>query len=118
MMIQDRAGNTPEYLAEQTAVLSRRPRQRPEIGSVHHLPGHVPQRYMEINRDKVLKAGVALNDIYTTIGAFLGGILRQRLQPLRPALQGLHPGRARIPSARKNASTSFSSKTRTATACP
>jgi HAE1 family hydrophobic/amphiphilic exporter-1 len=28
---------------------------------------------MEINRDKVLKAGVALNDIYTTIGAFLGG---------------------------------------------
>jgi HAE1 family hydrophobic/amphiphilic exporter-1 len=33
----------------------------------------VPQRYMEINRDKVLKAGVALNDIYTTVGAFLGG---------------------------------------------
>jgi HAE1 family hydrophobic/amphiphilic exporter-1 len=28
---------------------------------------------MEINRDKVLKAGVALNDIYTTVGAFLGG---------------------------------------------
>jgi HAE1 family hydrophobic/amphiphilic exporter-1 len=33
----------------------------------------VPQRFMEINRDKVLKAGVALNDIYTTVGAFLGG---------------------------------------------
>jgi HAE1 family hydrophobic/amphiphilic exporter-1 len=28
---------------------------------------------MEINRDKVLKAGVSLNDIYTTVGAFLGG---------------------------------------------
>jgi HAE1 family hydrophobic/amphiphilic exporter-1 len=28
---------------------------------------------MEINRDKVLKAGVALSDIYTTVGAFLGG---------------------------------------------
>jgi HAE1 family hydrophobic/amphiphilic exporter-1 len=28
---------------------------------------------MEINRDKVLKAGIALNDIYQTVGAFLGG---------------------------------------------
>jgi HAE1 family hydrophobic/amphiphilic exporter-1 len=33
----------------------------------------VPQRYMEINRDKVLKAGIELNDIYNTVGAFLGG---------------------------------------------
>jgi HAE1 family hydrophobic/amphiphilic exporter-1 len=28
---------------------------------------------MDINIDKVLKAGISLNDIYTTIGAFLGG---------------------------------------------
>jgi HAE1 family hydrophobic/amphiphilic exporter-1 len=28
---------------------------------------------MDINRDKVLKAGVSLDDIYTTVGAFLGG---------------------------------------------
>jgi HAE1 family hydrophobic/amphiphilic exporter-1 len=28
---------------------------------------------MDINRDKVLKAGVSLNDIYSTVGAFLGG---------------------------------------------
>jgi HAE1 family hydrophobic/amphiphilic exporter-1 len=28
---------------------------------------------MEINRDKALKAGVSLNNIYSTVGAFLGG---------------------------------------------
>jgi HAE1 family hydrophobic/amphiphilic exporter-1 len=28
---------------------------------------------MEINKDKALKAGVSLNDMYTAIGAFLGG---------------------------------------------
>jgi len=28
---------------------------------------------MEIDKDKVLKAGISLNDIYTTVGAFLGG---------------------------------------------
>jgi HAE1 family hydrophobic/amphiphilic exporter-1 len=72
--IQDRAGNTPEYLAEQTARFIQAARQRPEIGSIMTtFRASVPQRYMEINRDKVLKAGVALNDIYTTVGAFLGG---------------------------------------------
>ncbi|GAF98930.1 unnamed protein product, partial [marine sediment metagenome] len=28
---------------------------------------------MEINKEKVLKAGISLNNIYTTVGAFLGG---------------------------------------------
>jgi HAE1 family hydrophobic/amphiphilic exporter-1 len=74
MMIQDRAGNTPEYLAEQTTRFARAATARPEIGSVvTTFRPSVPQRYMEINRDKVLKAGVALSDIYTTVGAFLGG---------------------------------------------
>jgi hypothetical protein len=75
MMIQDRAGNTPAYLAEQTdPVHSRRQRHGLKSASVvTTFRPSVPQRFMEINRDKVLKAGVALNDIYTTVGAFLGG---------------------------------------------
>lgn len=74
MMIQDRAGNSPEYLANQTAGFIQTALERPEIGSMFTtFRATVPQRYMEINRDKVLKAGVALNDIYTTVGAFLGG---------------------------------------------
>ncbi|MCZ6471475.1 MAG: efflux RND transporter permease subunit [Gammaproteobacteria bacterium] len=74
MMIQDRAGNTPEYLANQTIRFMQAARQRPEIGSIFTtFRASVPQRYMEINRDKLLKAGVNLNDVYTTVGAFLGG---------------------------------------------
>jgi HAE1 family hydrophobic/amphiphilic exporter-1 len=74
MLIQDRAGNTPEYLAQQALRFVQAAQQRPEIGAVvTTFRPSVPQRFMEINRDKVLKAGVALNDIYTTVGAFLGG---------------------------------------------
>ncbi|MDX2451736.1 efflux RND transporter permease subunit, partial [Desulfosarcina sp.] len=74
MMIQDRSGSTPDYLANQTARFIQTAQARPEIGSIFTtFRASVPQRYMEINRDKVLKAGVALNDIYTTVGAFLGG---------------------------------------------
>ena len=74
MMLQDRAGNTPEYLAKHASAFIKAAIQRPEIGSAFTtFRASVPQRYMEVNRDKVLKAGIALNDIYTTVGAFLGG---------------------------------------------
>ncbi|MHC4352192.1 MAG: efflux RND transporter permease subunit [Planctomycetota bacterium] len=74
LMIQDRAGNTPEYLARQAVGFLQAAMERPEIGSIFTpFRASVPQQYMKINRDKVLKAGVALSDIYTTVGAFLGG---------------------------------------------
>jgi len=74
MMIQDRAGNSPQYLADQAAHFMQAARARPEIGAVFTtFRASVPQRFMEINRDKLLKAGVRLDDVYTTVGAFLGG---------------------------------------------
>ncbi len=74
MMIQDRGGNSPEYLAKHTDSFMEAALARPEIGSMFTtFRASVPQRYMEINRDKVLKAGIELNDIYSTVGAFLGG---------------------------------------------
>ena len=74
LMIQDRGGSTPQYLAEQATRFMEAARQRPEIGGVFTtFRANVPQRYMEINRDKLLKAGIELDDVYTTVGAFLGG---------------------------------------------
>ena len=74
LMVQDKGGNTPDYLAKQTANFIQAAMQRPEIGSVFTtFRANVPQRYMEINKEKVLKAGISLNNIYTTVGAFLGG---------------------------------------------
>jgi HAE1 family hydrophobic/amphiphilic exporter-1 len=74
LMLQDRSGNTPEYLAQQAGRFIQAARQKPEIGSVFtSFRANAPQRFIDINRDKVLKADIALNDVYTTIGAFLGG---------------------------------------------
>ncbi len=74
LMIQDKGGNTPAYLAEQAGRFLEAARNRPEIGSIFTtFRATVPQRYLEINKDKALKADVSLNNIYTALGAFLGG---------------------------------------------
>ncbi|MFP4471817.1 MAG: efflux RND transporter permease subunit [Bacteroidota bacterium] len=74
MMLQDKGGNSPQYLAEQSAKFIREAMQRPEIGNVFTTySANVPQRFLDINREKALKAGVRLQDLYSTVGAFLGG---------------------------------------------
>ena len=74
LMLQDKAGNTPEYLAQQSAKFIQAALQRPEIANIFTtFQAGVPQKYIEINKDKVLKAGISLSDMYTTVGAFLGG---------------------------------------------
>jgi HAE1 family hydrophobic/amphiphilic exporter-1 len=73
-MLQDKGGNTVEYLSEQAQSFIAAAQQREEIGTVYTtFQATTPQRSVEINRDKVLKSGVALNDLYNTISAFLGG---------------------------------------------
>jgi HAE1 family hydrophobic/amphiphilic exporter-1 len=73
MQIQDRTGNTPDYLAEQTAKFMDAARQRPEIGRISTLyRATVPQVYADIDRSKVLKVGVPIQDVNTTLGSLLG----------------------------------------------
>lgn len=74
IMLQDRAGNTPFYLAENATKFIRAANARPEIGTAFTtFQANVPQRYMDIDREKALKLGVPLNELYTTVGAFMGG---------------------------------------------
>jgi len=74
MMLQDKGGNSIDYLSEQATKFIAAVNQRPEIGNAFTtFQANTPQRSVEINRDKVLKTGVDLNDLYTTISAFLGG---------------------------------------------
>jgi len=50
-------------------------RQRPELAGVTStFNASVPQLYAAVDRDKVLKQGVALPDVYQTMQAFLGGL--------------------------------------------
>ena len=74
IMLQDKGGNTPEYLAENTIKFIKAANQHPAIGKAFTtFQASVPQRYMDIDREKALKLGINLNDLYTTVGAFMGG---------------------------------------------
>ena len=73
MQLQDRSGGSPEYLAAQTQRFLDAARKRPEIGRISSLyRASVPRIYADIDRSKVLKSGVALSDVNTTLGALLG----------------------------------------------
>ena len=74
IMLQDKGGHDPEYLANNTMKFVKAANERPEIGRANSLfQASVPQRYMDIDREKALKLGINLNDLYTTVGAFMGG---------------------------------------------
>jgi HAE1 family hydrophobic/amphiphilic exporter-1 len=74
LMLQDRGGNTPSYLYEQSQKFIQAANERPEIGSALTLfrPSS-PQIFLDIDDGKALKLGVPLADVNTSVGAFLGG---------------------------------------------
>jgi hydrophobic/amphiphilic exporter-1 (mainly G- bacteria), HAE1 family len=74
MFIQDKTGNTPEYLQEQTSAFLAAARKRPEIGRINTtFNANSPQIRLDIDRQKAMKLGVSLSSVNTTLGAFLGG---------------------------------------------
>jgi len=74
IMLQDKGGNTPDYLAQNMLKFIKAANDRPEIGSAFStFQANVPQRYMNVDKEKAMKMGVNLNDLYQTIGAFMGG---------------------------------------------
>jgi len=74
MMLQDRGGNTPAYLAGQADGFVEAARARSEIGNINSMfRANVPQIFAEVNTDMVLKLGVSPADVNTALGSFLGG---------------------------------------------
>jgi HAE1 family hydrophobic/amphiphilic exporter-1 len=73
-LLEDRSGSDIQFLAKNLSAFLEAARKRPEIGSINttFLPA-VPQKFIEVDRDKVLKQGVNLTDVYRTIQAFMGG---------------------------------------------
>ncbi|NGZ88742.1 efflux RND transporter permease subunit [Psychroflexus maritimus] len=75
LMIQDKSGNKPSYLAEETYKFISEAQKRPEIASAFTtFQANVPQRRIILDNDKILKADVAIGDVYNTFAAFLGGV--------------------------------------------
>ena len=74
LVLEDRAGKDIPYLAENVGKFLEAARQRPELERVTttFLPG-VPQVFINVDRDKVLKQGVDLRQVYQTLQTFMGG---------------------------------------------
>jgi hydrophobe/amphiphile efflux-1 (HAE1) family protein len=73
-ILEDRSGSDIQFLAKNLATFLEAARKRPEIASLSTtFLSTVPQQFVDVDRDKVLKQGVALNDVYRTIQAFMGG---------------------------------------------
>jgi HAE1 family hydrophobic/amphiphilic exporter-1 len=74
-VLEDRAGRDVQFLADNLDKFLAAARKRPEIGpiSTSFLP-RVPQKFLEVDREKVLKQGVAISDVYRSIQAFMGGL--------------------------------------------
>src|SRR5271156_3308553 len=73
-VLEDRAGKDVEYLTQNLNTFMAAVRKRPEIGflATTYLPS-VPQQFVTVDRDKVIKQGVNLTDVYKTIQSFMGG---------------------------------------------
>jgi len=73
--LQDRTGGSLEFLNQNVQKFLEAARKRPElVGVTTQFTSAVPQLYADVDRDKVLKQGIALGDVYQTMQAFLGGL--------------------------------------------
>jgi multidrug efflux pump len=73
--LQDRSGGSIDFLDQNLQRFLEAARKRPELtGVVSPFSASVPQVYADVDRDKVLKQGVAVHDVYQTMQAYLGGL--------------------------------------------
>jgi HAE1 family hydrophobic/amphiphilic exporter-1 len=73
IMLQDRAGNTPQYLEQQTKAFIAAAQKRPEIKRIYTtFNAGSPQVKLEIDNEKAMKLGVSVSTVTEALGAFLG----------------------------------------------
>jgi HAE1 family hydrophobic/amphiphilic exporter-1 len=74
-VLEDRAGKDVKFLSDNLNRFMAAAQKRPEIGGMvsTFLPA-VPQQFIDVDRDKVLKQGVPLDDVYRTLQAYMGGL--------------------------------------------
>src|SRR5882724_1094352 len=75
-VLEDRAGKDVDFLAANLQKFMAAASKRKEIapGMVSTFLPSVPQQFLVVDREKALKQGVPLNDVYRTIQAYMGGI--------------------------------------------
>src|ERR671935_767486 len=73
-MLEDRAGKDVGFLAQNMKTFLEAAHKRPELGTLipTFLP-NVPQVFVKVDRDKVIKQGIDLTSVYQTLQTFMGG---------------------------------------------
>jgi hydrophobic/amphiphilic exporter-1 (mainly G- bacteria), HAE1 family len=75
-VLEDRSGRGGDFLANNTDAFLAAARKRPEIASViTTFTPHVPQLYVDVDKEKVMGQHVSIGDVYTTMQTFMGGYL-------------------------------------------
>ena len=75
LWVQDKSGGSVEYLNQNLQKFLEAARKRPELATVNSsFRAAVPQVFVDVDRDKALKQGVPVTDVYQTLQAFLGGV--------------------------------------------
>ncbi|HUR35109.1 MAG TPA: efflux RND transporter permease subunit, partial [Vicinamibacterales bacterium] len=73
--LQDRSGGSIADLDANLQKFLVEARKRPELAGVNSpFSAAVPQVFVNVDKDKVLKEGIALTDVYQTLQTFLGGL--------------------------------------------
>jgi HAE1 family hydrophobic/amphiphilic exporter-1 len=74
-VLEDRAGKDVRFLTDNLNKFLAAARKRPELAlvSTTFIPS-VPEEFINVDKDKVLKQGVNLTDVYNTIQAYMGGL--------------------------------------------
>jgi HAE1 family hydrophobic/amphiphilic exporter-1 len=74
-VLEDRSGKDVQFLADNLNRFMAAARKRRELaGMVSTFLPAVPQQFVDVDREKVLKQGVPLSDVYRTIQTFMGGL--------------------------------------------
>lgn len=73
-ILEDRSGQDPSFLTHNLDTFIAAARKRPELSglSTTYLPD-TPQVFVQVDRDKALKLGLDLTEVYKTLQTFLGG---------------------------------------------
>ena len=73
-VLEDRGGHDSAWLAGNVNQFVAAARKRPEISGISSSAlFSVPQEFVNVDRDKALKLGVPISDVYQTLQTFMGG---------------------------------------------
>ncbi|MFL6516092.1 MAG: efflux RND transporter permease subunit, partial [Chthoniobacterales bacterium] len=73
-ILEDRSGQDVAFLSQNLKAFMEAARKRPELaGLITTFLPNVPQIFVNVDRDKALKQGIDLTQVYQTLQTFMGG---------------------------------------------